>query len=51
MSTGMLIAIGWAVSASLMTVLWLVQRARGNVVARGSVAELTDEVVKEHLTV
>jgi len=24
---------------------------RGNVVARGSVAELTDEVVKEHLTV
>ena len=24
---------------------------RGSVVARGSVAELTDEVVKEHLTV
>lgn len=30
MSTGMMIAIGWAASASLMTVLWLAQRARGN---------------------
>lgn len=30
MSTDALVLIGWAASASLMTVLWLVQRARGN---------------------